>query len=148
MAATFSKLTHNLLRLATEGANITWGDLNSLRSSNIAEYGVEEALLRQKMRKNSPRRASSGMTSEELGRMFREGKTRKERNAWRRAHYTRKAELEAEKEAERLAEWRRRHPHETQANWERREAARKTRRAAARAARKATRGRRSSSNKK
>jgi len=145
MAGEFTKLTKNLLRLATEGASVAWADLAGLRSSNISEYGVEEALRRQKMRENSPRRASSGMTSETLNRMFREGKTRKERNAWRRAHYIRKGELEAEKETARRARWQRRHPHESQANWERREAERKTRRAAAKAARKATRGRRSSS---
>lgn len=134
----FNALTQELLRLASEDS-LAWGNLASLRNSNIEDYGVEGALVRQKMREASPRRASSGMTSEALQQMFTAGKTRKERNAWRREHYRRKASLETKKEAERYASWRRRHPNEAQANWERRERNRQSRRAEERASRKTRR---------
>jgi hypothetical protein len=69
---------------------------------------------------SSPHRSSSGMTSE----IQRKGgrKARKE-------HYTRKAVLENQKEAERRRVWLQLHPDASESNWRRREERRKTRRA-------------------
>jgi hypothetical protein len=115
------------------GSSLKWGNIANLSEGAFKELGFagayEEAL------RPSERRASSGMTN----RM-----TRKERQE----HYRRKAILESRKEADRRAVWMRRHPGAPEANWERREAARKTRKAGERAARKVVRRRTSSSKRK
>ena len=114
------------------GSSLKWGNVNALSEGAFKELGFAGAL--DEARRRSEHRASSGMTN----RM-----TRKERQE----HYRRKAALEVRKEAERRAVWMRRHPGAPEANWERREAARKTRKAGERAARKAARRRTSSSRK-
>lgn len=112
------------------GSSLKWGNLANMSEGAFKELGFAGAY--NEARRPSEHRASSGMTN----RM-----TRKERQE----HYRRKAALEARKEAERRAVWARRHPGAPEANWERREAARKTRKAGERAARKAARRRSSSS---
>lgn len=111
------------------GSSLEWGNLANMSEGAFKELGFAGAY--EEARRASERRASSGMTN----RM-----TRKERQE----HYRRKAALEARKEAERRAVWMRRHPGAPEADWERREAARKTRKAGERAARKAARRRTSS----
>jgi hypothetical protein len=102
-----------------------WGTLNSLSEGAIEELGVVGAI--QEGRRVSARRTSSGRTSSIQRKHGRKG---------RQAHYTRKAILEREKEAERRATWIRRHPTANESNWIRREEKRKTRKAAEREARK------------
>jgi len=103
-----------------------WGNLNSLSEGAIEELGVVGAI--QEARRVSARRPSSGLTSSIQRREGRKG---------RQAHYTRKAVLEREKEAERRAVWMRRHPAANESNWTRREEKRKTRKAQERELRKA-----------
>ena len=107
-----------------------WGILNSLSEGAIEELGVVGAI--QEARRVSARRPSSGLTS---------SIQRKEGRKGRQAHYTRKAVLEREKEAERRATWMRRHPHAAESNWTRREEKRKTRKAQERELRKARKAR-------
>jgi len=102
-----------------------WGDLNSVSEKAIEELGLAGAIA--EARRGSPRRPSSGRTSSIQKREGRKG---------RQAHYTRKAILEREKEAERRATWKRRHPLANESNWVRREEKRKTRKAAERAAKR------------
>ena len=102
-----------------------WGNLNSVSEKAIEELGLDAAIA--EARRGSARRPSSGRTS---------SIQRKEGRKGRQAHYTRKAILEREKEAERRAVWMRRHPHAAESNWTRREEKRKTRKAVERAARK------------
>ena len=112
------------------GSSLKWGNINNLSEGAFQELGFAGAY--EEAHRPSERRASSGMSN----RM-----TRKER----KEHYRRKAELEARKEAQRRAVWIRRHPGAPEANWQRREAARKSRKAGERAAR---RSRRSSSSRR
>lgn len=142
MALMGSRFVQDMLRANKEGYSYLWGNVANLSNAAVEELGISGALREE--REGSPRRSSSGYTSE----LIKAGKTRKERNTIRRAHYTRKGILEAEKERERRARWLRRHPGAPEANWNRREAERKTRKAANRAARKAMRARRSSSKKR
>ena len=101
-----------------------WGNLPSSEGA-VEELGVVGAI--QEYRRASARRPSSGRTSSIQKREGRKG---------RQAHYTRKAILEREKEAERRAVWKRRHPYANESNWTRREEKRKTRKAAERAAKR------------
>jgi hypothetical protein len=71
----------------------------------------------------SEHRASSGKTSSIVRREGRKG---------RKAHYTRKAILEREKEERRHAAWRARFPGAPESHWEFREARRKTQKREAR----------------
>lgn len=133
-----------MMQANREGYPYLWGNVANLSDKAIEELGITGAMNEEHY--GSPRRSSSGYTSE----LVKAGKTRKERNTIRRAHYVRKGILEAEKEAERRARWLRRHPGAPEANWNRREAARKTRKAAHRVSRKTVRAaaRRSSSKKR
>ena len=106
------------------GSSLKWGNVANLSEGAFKELGFVGAY--NEARRPSERRASSGMSN----RM-----TRKER----KEHYRRKAELETRKEAERRAVWMRRHPGAPETNWERREAARKSRKAGERAARRSRR---------
>ena len=139
MALMGSRFTQNMMKAEREGYPFLWGNVENLSNAAVEELGISGAL--QEALNRSPRRSSSGNTSE----LVKAGKTRKERNAIRRAHYVRKGTLEAEKERERRAKWMRRHPGAPEANWNRREAERKTRKAANRAARKSRRAKRNSS---
>lgn len=122
--------TGNLVNyMLKRGSSLEWGNLANMSEGAFKELGFAGAYA--EARRPSEHRASSGMTN----RM-----TRKERQE----HYRRKAALEGRKEAERRAVWMRRHPGAPEANWNRREAARKTRKAGERAARKAGRRRTSS----
>jgi hypothetical protein len=107
-----------------------WGNLNSISEKAIEELGLARAIREAK--RISARRPSSGQTSSIQRREGRKG---------RQAHYTRKAVLEREKEAERRSVWMRRHPDASESNWIRREEKRKTRKAAERAARKESKAR-------
>jgi nucleotide-binding universal stress UspA family protein len=118
-----------LAYMLKRGSSLKWGNVANLSEGAFKELGFVGAY--DEARRPSERRASSGMT---------EHMTRKERQE----HYRRKAVLEAKKEAERRAVWVRRHPGAPEANWVRREAARKTRKAGERAARKTARRRTSS----
>ncbi len=129
----------NWMKMVEEGREPHWGDVNALRSSNIEEYGLEGALRGARDREPSEHRASSGKTSEVLRAMAAEGRSRKERNTWRREHYRRKGELEGAKEVQRRAEWARRHGSRAESGFQRKEATRKARRALKRATRKASR---------
>ena len=129
MALPTGNLVNYMMR---RGSSLEWGNLANLSEGAFKELGFEGAVA--EARRPSEHRASSGMTN----RM-----SRKERQE----HYRRKAALEVRKEAERRAVWMRRHPGAPEANWTRREAARKTRKAGERAARKAARRRTSSSKK-
>lgn len=115
------------------GSSLKWADVANLSEGAFKELGFVGAY--EEARRSSEHRASSGMTN----RMTRKN---------RQEHYRRKAALEARKEAERRAVWTRRHPGAPEANWERREAARKSRKAGERAARKAARRRTTSSSRK
>ena len=107
--------------------HIKWGNLNIIEDEKVVDkYGLGYAFKEAKM--SSPRRHSSGRTSSIQKREGRKG---------RQAHYTRKAILEREKEADRRAMWRNLHPDGHESNWLLREQKRKTRKAAERAARKA-----------
>jgi hypothetical protein len=114
------------------GSSLKWGNLENMSEGAFKELGFAGAYA--EARRQSEHRASSGMTN----RMSR--KNRKE-------HYRRKAELETRKEAGRRTVWLRRHPGASDVDWERSEAARKSRKAGERAARKAARRRTSSSRK-
>ena len=111
-----------------------WGNMANLDPDDVQAIGVNAAMAERY--KASPRRSSSGRTSS----IQRTGGRKA-----RQAHYTRKAILEREKEATRRALWESRFPGAPAEHWNRREAARKTRKAANRAVRKALKGRRSSS---
>lgn len=132
-----TKLMSNWFALKEAGREPEWANVANLRSSNIEEYGLKGALNRE--RNGSEHRMSSGMTSE----LVKVGKSRKERNTIRKAHYQRKGELEGRKEATRRAIWDRRHG-KNESEWVRREAARQTRRAANRQFRKAVRAKKDS----
>ena len=107
--------------------HIPWGNLDIIEDEKVVDkYGLGYAIREAKM--SSPRRHSSGRTSSIQKREGRKG---------RQAHYTRKAILEREKEADRRAMWRNLHPNGNESNWLLREQKRKTRKAAERAARKA-----------
>ena len=107
--------------------HIPWGNLDIIEDEKVVDkYGLGYALKEAKM--SSVRRPSSGRTSSIQKREGRKG---------RQAHYTRKAILEREKEADRRAMWRNLHPDGSERNWLQREEKRKTRKAAERAARKA-----------
>ena len=106
------------------GSSLKWGNVANMSEGAFKELGFAGAY--EEARRPSEHRASSGMSN----RM-----TRKER----KEHYRRKAELEASKEAHRRAVWTRRHPGAPEANWQRREAARKSRKAGERASRRAIR---------
>jgi hypothetical protein len=118
MALPTGNLVNYMMR---RGSSLEWGNLANMSEGAFKELGFAGAYA--EARRPSERRPSSGMSN----RMTR--KDRKE-------HYRRKAELEARKEAERRAVWLRRHPGAPEANWERREAARKSRKAGERAARR------------
>ena len=137
-----SRFLQEMMQANREGNPYLWGNVANLSDKAVEELGITGAM--NEGRYGSPHRNSSGYTSE----LVKAGKSRKERNTIRRAHYVRKGTLEAEKERERRATWMRRHPGAPEANWERREAARKTRKAGNRAFRKAMRARRSSSKKR
>jgi hypothetical protein len=108
------------------GRPYNWADLENVNPKRVEEVGLERAMYERSSEVSSPHRASSGQTSE----LLKAGKSRKERNTIRAAHYKRKGELEGQKEARRRAHWEKYHGHRGAANWEAREAARKTRRAA------------------
>lgn len=118
MALPTGNLVNYMIR---RGSSLEWGNLANISEGAFKELGFEGAMA--EARRPSERRPSSGMSN----RMTR--KDRKE-------HYRRKAELEARKEAERRAVWLRRHPGAPEDIWERREAARKSRKAGERAARR------------
>ncbi len=99
-------------------AGITWGNIAMLNEDNVNDYGIMGAY--RKMMKGSEHRASSGLTSDILRAEGRKGV---------KAHYKRKGELEGTKEVARKAEWMRLHPGAADANWMRRQAQRKTKRA-------------------
>lgn len=109
-----------------ENAGLKWGNIAMLNEDDINDYGIMGAW--RKMREGSEHLASSGYTSNILRAEGRKGV---------KAHYKRKGELEGRKEAARRAEWERLYPGAKEANWERRQAVRKTRRAAHIASRKA-----------
>ena len=98
-----------------------WGNIADLDPARVEKVGIRAARLEARDASASLHRNSSGRTAS----LVKEGKTRKERNAIRRAHYTRKAELKAYEERIRRERWERRH--ETrgarESNWERRERA-------------------------
>ena len=100
-----------------KAGTLAWGDVVSSPGA-VAELGLEGA--RAEKARGSPHRASSGQTSEIQRVHGRKG---------RKEHYTRKAILEKEKEEARRVVWLRRHPGAPEANWERREEKRKTRKA-------------------
>jgi len=110
---------NDLIMKALQGG-IPWGNLPSSEGA-INELGIKGAMAERD--KRSPRRSSSGKTS---------SIQRKGGRKARQAHYTRKAVLEREKEAERRRVWERRHPGASESNWRRREEKRKTRKAAER----------------
>jgi hypothetical protein len=118
----------NLLKFMTRHPEVEWADLPS-SEGRIQQLGVRGAIAHNRATRGmpSPRRASSGMTSEIKRVEGRKG---------RQAHYTRKAILEAEKEARRRASWNARHPGSSNRGWNRKEAARKTRKAEERANRR------------
>ena len=118
--------------------DVPWGNWANLEEGNIRKFGVRGAMTRRN--RLSARRSSSGRTSSGE----RKHPTRKAAKAWRAEHYKRKAILEREKEEARRREWKADFPEEGEANWNRREAARKTRKAANRAIRKAMKKRRTS----
>jgi len=111
--------------------NLTWGNAAVVDPKAVDELGLRGAV--EEYYASSPRRSSSGKTSSIQRREGRKG---------RQAHYTRKAILEREKEEERRRVWERRYPGAAEANWQRREAKRKTRKTIARRIRK---GRKTSS---
>jgi hypothetical protein len=118
MALPTGNLVNYMMR---RGSSLEWGNLANMSEGAFKELGFEGAMA--EARRPSERRPSSGMSN----RMTR--KDRKE-------HYRRKAVLEARKEAERRAVWLRRHPGAPEENWQRREAARKSRKAGERASRR------------
>lgn len=136
-----SRFMQDMMKANKNGNPYLWGNLPNSNGA-VEELGINGAM--EEMRRGSPHRNSSGYTSE----LVKAGKSRKERNTIRRAHYVRKGTLEAEKERGRRAAWLRRHPGASEANWTRREAERKTRKAGNRTLRKALRARRSSSKKR
>ena len=135
----YPRMMANWMKMIEEGREPHWGDVANLRSSNIEEYGLEGALRMNRNREPSEHRSSSGKTSEVIRALAAEGRSRKERNTWRREHYRRKGELEGAKEVQRRAEWARRHGSRAESGFQRKEATRKARRALNRAIRKASR---------
>jgi len=103
-----------------------WGNLPSSEGA-VRELGVRGAI--EERGRLSPRRPSSGMTSEIQRTQGRKG---------RQEHYKRKAILEKEKEEERRRVWLRRHPGASESDWLKREEKRKTRKANYRNYRKRT----------
>ncbi len=147
-----TQIMRNLMEAEARGYPIPWGNLATMNQGELAAYGYYGALEREARRRElaeaernwyaaqeaSMRRAgserleSSGYSS---GLNLREirAKVPRAKRVLRREHYRRKAELEAKKEAARMAEYEKRglRPEER----EKLEAARKTRKAAERKAR-------------
>ncbi len=117
--------SEEIKHLLKEG-KLAWGNLADLSETAIAALGLEGA--KAEAHRSSPRRASSGMTN---------AMTRAER----KAHYTRKAVLEREKEGKRRANWVRNYPGAKEEHWEKKEAVRRTRKQQERDARKAAKNR-------
>jgi hypothetical protein len=124
--------------LMKEMEEVPWANWMNIDDANLRKFGVRGAMARRN--RPSPRRSSSGRTSSGE----RQFPTRKAGKAWRAEHYKRKAILEREKEEQRRREWEADFPEEGEAGWQRREAARKTRKANYRAFRKSLKKRRTS----
>jgi hypothetical protein len=116
----------NLLEFMMRNPDFKWGDLPSSEGA-VRELGVRGAI--EERGRLSPRRPSSGMTSEIQRTQGRKG---------RQEHYKRKAILEKEKEEERRRVWLRRHPGASESDWLKREEKRKTRKVSYRNYRKRT----------
>jgi len=114
-------------------AGFTWGDIGTLEEKEIRKHGIPAAHFRQKMRKASPHRVSSGQTSE-----IARGPGGR---ALAKAHRKRKGELEGVKEKERRAEWEEMNPGASESNWRAEEEARQVRRQRVRSTRKMARHR-------
>jgi len=121
-----------------EMEEVPWFNWMNLDDANLQKFGVRGAIARRN--RPSPRYASSGRTSSGE----RQFPTRKAAKAWRGEHYKRKAIFEKGKEEQRRREWEANFPEEGEAAWQRREAARKTRKAANRAFRKSLKKRKTS----
>lgn len=116
-----------------EGKPYMWGNVMDLSPAAVEELGIQGAMDERK--RLSSHVASSG----ESYKMSR--KERKE-------HYTRKIEKYKKHEAERRDRWKRRHPDETESNWERREAVHRAERQKRRNFRRAATTRRKRTNSK
>jgi hypothetical protein len=103
------------------GMPVAWADIAELEDRNIRNYGIEGAL--QRAPTPSPRRSSSG-------------KSHKMTRKVRKEHYKRKAQLEEEKEKQRLRAWMTKNPNGDPMDWVRREQARRERKERERKSRK------------
>ncbi len=121
-----------MIQAQNMGRPYNWADLENVNPKRVEEVGLDRAIYERSSEVSSPHRASSGQTSE----LLKAGKSRKERNTIRAAHYKRKGELEGIKEARRRAHWEKYHGHRGAANLAAREAARKEKRKTMKAARK------------
>ena len=100
-----------------------WEDIERMDPLVMKKEGVRAAYRNAWHPSSSEHRASSGRTSSIERREGRKG---------RKAHYTRKAILEREKEARRRAAWRERFPGAPESHWQFREERRKTQKREAR----------------
>jgi hypothetical protein len=119
-----------MTRLLEEG-RIGWGNLAAMDPYVLEREGVKAAYNEAWGARSSAseHRPSSGLTS---------NITRREGRKGRKAHYTRKAILEREKEEKRRARWLARYPGAPESHWTVKEQNRKTRKQAERAGRRKT----------
>lgn len=118
-----TRFQREMLEAERYGYPFKWGNIANLDPAVVEEKGIRGARLdarreEEEENANSLHRSSSGRTAS----LVRAGKTRKERNAIRRAHYERKGALEEAKENERRAAWlKRKRGAATESNWKQRE---------------------------
>lgn len=125
-------------RLLEEG-RLGWANMERMDPLVLEREGVRAAYKNAwNPSSTSEHRASSGKTSSIVRREGRKG---------RKAHYTRKAILEREKEERRRAAWLVHFPGASESHWRFREERRKTRKQEERSRRAAAAGRRKTSSK-